>query len=149
MRLGQRTVRFRKGRTKFSYGILHHFTSDTETDAAMRRSDFSYMAPPFLAYYGALQNDYSLLKEAYNQLWLYRYYLRDENTGLWRHVALGDWQDNNLWATGNGWAAAGIMRVLKTINSSSLADTLVGEQADLASWVDEILSGAWAHQVRS
>ncbi|VDB85602.1 unnamed protein product [Peniophora sp. CBMAI 1063] len=116
------------------------------TDQVQLWSDFVYMAPPFLAYYGALQNDYSLVKEAYNQIWLYRYTLRDENTGLWRHVALGDWQDNNLWATGNGWAAAGIMRVLKTVNSSSVADALVGEQADLAGWVDEILTGAWAHQ---
>ncbi|KZV68803.1 Six-hairpin glycosidase [Peniophora sp. CONT] len=116
------------------------------TDQVQLWSDFVYMAPPFLAYYGALQNDYSLVKEAYNQCWLYRDALRDVNTGLWRHVALGDWQDNNLWATGNGWAAAGIMRVLKTINGSSVADALIGEQADMAGWVDEILSGAWAHQ---
>lgn len=105
------------------------------------------MAPPFLAYYGALQSDLTLLQAAYTQCSLYRNTLRDEATGLWRHVALGDWQDNNLWATGNGWAAAGMMRVLKTINSSSLATSLANEQTDLTGWVDEILSGAWAHQV--
>lgn len=107
------------------------------------------MFPPFIAYYGALQGDSVLLKEAYTQISLYRDALRDENSGLWRHIALGDWQDDNLWATGNGWAAAGIMRVLKTVNVSSLASTFASEQADLAGWADEILTGTWAHQVSS
>lgn len=60
------------------------------------------MAPPFIAYYGALQggsNGLDLLREAYNQCKLYRQYLSDES-GLWKHIVLGNWQDNNHWGTG-------------------------------------------------
>ena len=61
-----------------------------------------YMAPPFIAYYGAIEGGDSgaaLLAEAYRQCKLYRQYLRDES-GLWKHVVLGSWQDNNHWGTG-------------------------------------------------
>lgn len=62
------------------------------------------MAPPFIAYYGALQggsNGSALLQEAYDQCRLYRQYLRDPSTNLWRHIILGEGQDLNLWGTGN------------------------------------------------
>lgn len=60
------------------------------------------MVPPFIAYYGALQGGQAaedLLQEAYDQCRLYRDGLRDEG-GLWRHIALGDWQDATHWGTG-------------------------------------------------
>ena len=60
------------------------------------------MAPPFIAYYGALQggNDgASLLQLAFDQCRLYRNYLRDDN-GLWQHTVLGDYQDAHHWGTG-------------------------------------------------
>lgn len=66
------------------------------------RADFIYMAPPFIAYFGALaggDTETALLQVAYEQCSLYRDVLRDES-GLWRHVALGTWQDNTHWATG-------------------------------------------------
>jgi len=65
------------------------------------------MVPPFLAYYGVQSHNVSLVKEAYEQCRFYRQYLRPEGQGAWKHVMLGDWQDAGLWATGNGWAAAG------------------------------------------
>jgi rhamnogalacturonyl hydrolase YesR len=58
------------------------------------------MAPPFIAYYGALKSNRTLLLEAYKQCSLYRNALRDPRTGLWKHIVGGNWQDNNLWATG-------------------------------------------------
>ena len=58
------------------------------------------MVPPFLAYYGALTGNSSLLYEAYNQISLYRNYLSDPTTGLWRHIVLGTNQDSGFWATG-------------------------------------------------
>ena len=67
-----------------------------------RRADFIYMAPPFIAYYGAIQggdNGTALLTEAYTQCKLYRQYLSDDS-GLWKHIVLGSWQDNNHWGTG-------------------------------------------------
>jgi rhamnogalacturonyl hydrolase YesR len=58
------------------------------------------MVPPFLATYGAFQKNLTLLEESFNQISLYRDALHDEATGLWRHIALGNWTDDNLWATG-------------------------------------------------
>ena len=66
-----------------------------------------YMVPPFLAYYGVMSQNTSLLEEAFNQLKLYRTYLASDSSKALRHVVLGDWQDNGLWATGAGWASAG------------------------------------------
>lgn len=66
-------------------------------------ADFVYMAPPFIAYFGILQGgeaELPLLQAAYDQCRLYRDQLLDADVGLWRHVALGDWQDINHWATG-------------------------------------------------
>lgn len=58
------------------------------------------MVPPFLAYYGALTGNKTILQESFDQVRLYRDALRDEKTGLWRHTALGNSTDDNLWATG-------------------------------------------------
>ena len=49
---------------------------------------------------------------------------------------------------GNGWAAAGMMRVLATILRSNFASQMESQQSDLAQWVDEILTGVWQYQVR-
>ncbi|CDO68725.1 hypothetical protein BN946_scf184652.g52 [Trametes cinnabarina] len=111
-------------------------------------ADFVYMAPPFIAYYGALKGGsggLSLLKIAYKQCKLYRQYLRS-SSGLWKHIVLGSWQDNHHWGTGNAWAAAGMLRVLETIHHSKLASKMQSEQSDLKSWINEIVSASWKHQ---
>lgn len=67
------------------------------------RADFVYMAPPFIAYFGALQNDsggLAILQIAYEQILLYRQALFDENVSLWRHIAYGSSEDIGHWATG-------------------------------------------------
>jgi rhamnogalacturonyl hydrolase YesR len=59
------------------------------------------MVPPFLAYYGALSHNQTLVLEAYNQIKLYRSHLRDGQTGLWKHIVLGgEGEDPGFWATG-------------------------------------------------
>jgi hypothetical protein len=68
--------------------------------ACSSRSDFVYMAPPFIAYFGALQSDSALVQVAYDQIRLYRDALFDSNVSLWRHIALGSSQDSGHWATG-------------------------------------------------
>ncbi len=66
-----------------------------------RRSDFVYMVPPFLAYYGVLTSNESLVTEAYNQIKLYRDHLRDTDANnLWKHVVLGSGIDEGHWSTG-------------------------------------------------
>ncbi|KII95923.1 hypothetical protein PLICRDRAFT_34874 [Plicaturopsis crispa FD-325 SS-3] len=111
-------------------------------------ADFIYMAPPFIAYYGALQGgdqELTLLQTAYDQIRLYRDELRDESTGLWKHIVLGSWQDDTLWGTGNGWAAAGMLRVLETINQHNHS-SLAAQKQDLQDWVNEIIGAAWTFQ---
>ncbi|TFK73011.1 Six-hairpin glycosidase [Pluteus cervinus] len=118
------------------------------TDQAQLWSDFVYMVPPFIAYFGSLQGgggEKNLLQIAYDQCRLYREGLRD-NGGLWRHVAQGSWEDSTHWATGNGWAAAGMLRTLETLNRTTQANLFQQHQLDLVDWINEILEASWAHQ---
>ncbi|PPR02489.1 hypothetical protein CVT24_002038 [Panaeolus cyanescens] len=111
-------------------------------------SDFVYMVPPFIAYYGALEGGdggRALMQVAYDQCRLYRDGLRDDS-GLWKHIMLGSFQDQTHWATGNAWAAAGMLRVLSTLNHSSDARQFAGQQANLTAWIDEILETSWSYQ---
>ena len=58
------------------------------------------MVPPFLAYYGVLAENQSLVQAAYDQCRLYRHYLVDDDAGgMWRHIA-GNSSDNGHWTTG-------------------------------------------------
>lgn len=49
--------------------------------------------------------------------------------------------------SGNAWAAAGMLRVLSTLNHTSDARQFAGHQANLTTWIDEILEATWSHQV--
>lgn len=65
------------------------------------RSDFIYMVPPFLAYYGMITQNRTLLLESYTQIQLYRNYLFDPTVSLWKHVLLGtSGNDEGHWSTG-------------------------------------------------
>ncbi|KAF8581962.1 Six-hairpin glycosidase [Ramaria rubella] len=113
-------------------------------------SDFVYMAPPFLAYYGVLNQNQSLIAESYNQIKLYRNYLRDAKAdNLWQHIVMGSGEDPGHWSTGNGWAASGILRVLATIKHSNFADQFQSEQTDLKNWAVEILNGMYSHSTKT
>ncbi|PIL32528.1 hypothetical protein GSI_05231 [Ganoderma sinense ZZ0214-1] len=108
-------------------------------------SDFVYMVPPFLAYYGVLNQNQSLVQLAYDQCRLYRQALVDEDAGgMWRHIA-GNSSDNGHWTTGNGWAAAGMLRVLGTIQHSQYSKKMKNQAKDLVGWVSEIHNGMYPH----
>ncbi|KAM0747198.1 hypothetical protein T439DRAFT_328960 [Meredithblackwellia eburnea MCA 4105] len=107
-------------------------------------SDFIFMVPPFLAFYGVVMNQPSVVTQSYNQIKLYRNYLRDSSTGLWKHVELGSYQDNGLWGTGNAWAAAGMTRVLATMMHCSDSEDYSSQISDLSSWINEILSATFS-----
>ncbi|KAF9554667.1 hypothetical protein CPC08DRAFT_744441 [Agrocybe pediades] len=113
---------------RWSNGAISHRAQYAELWA-----DFIYMAPPFLAYYGAGTNNASVLFEAVNQCLLYRDILIANTTsdptmpispptthssdasGLWTHIMGPVNDDPGIWSTGNAWAAAGTMRVLATL----------------------------------
>ena len=110
------------------------------------------MAPPFIADFGGYDQGgakTSLLQAAYDQCRLYRQYLQDNSTKLWKHIELGSYQDNNLWATGNGWAAAGMLRVLQTIRLSDVGGSFADQQTDLLNWIEEIVKASWSYQVNT
>ncbi|KAF8751202.1 Glycoside hydrolase family 105 protein [Rhizoctonia solani] len=121
-----------------SKGAISHRNSEVQL-----WSDFIYMVPPFLAYYGASTSNASLVSEAHNQIKLYRDVLRDKPTGIWQHIRQGSFEDRGLWSTGNGWAAMGIMRVAATIRAAGYSSQFKEEMNDFETWTAEILDGMW------
>ncbi|TBU36627.1 glycosyl hydrolase family 88-domain-containing protein [Dichomitus squalens] len=108
-------------------------------------ADFVYMVPPFLAYYGVLTRNQTLVQAAYDQCRLYREALVDTDAGgMWRHIAGND-SDTGHWTTGNGWAAAGMLRVLGTIQHSQYSKSMKSQAKDLAGWVSQIHNGIYPH----
>ncbi|WOO81514.1 Unsaturated rhamnogalacturonyl hydrolase YesR [Vanrija pseudolonga] len=121
-------------------GAISHRTNEVALWA-----DNVYMVPPFLAYYGALNNNKTLLDAAYNQISTYRSVLRNSSINLWQHIALGkEAIDPGYWATGNAWAVAGMARVIATIKHSSFANDMKQEVSDLSAWADEIFKASEA-----
>ncbi|KAH9040722.1 glycoside hydrolase family 105 protein [Lactarius pseudohatsudake] len=123
-------------------GAISHLASQVQL-----WSDSVYMVPPFLAYYGITTGNQSMLQDAYNQVKLYRSYLRDNSAGgLWQHIVLGtNGTDSGHWSTGNAWAAAGMLRVLGTLKSSPFSRDFNNQIKDLGNWVAEIHSAMYPH----
>lgn len=65
-------------------GAISHRVSEVQL-----WSDFVYMVPPFLTYYGVMSGNETLAGMGYDQIKAYREQLRDEKTGLWLHVVNG------------------------------------------------------------
>lgn len=108
------------------------------------------MVPPFLATYAGFSNNQTYLQIAYDQCRLYRDRLRRpmSSGALWAHIQGGTGNlDPGLWATGNGWAAYGMLRVMATIQKSQWAGQMGSQRGDLASWVGEIMDGCKGYVV--
>jgi rhamnogalacturonyl hydrolase YesR len=113
-------------------GTLYHIT-----DHPQIWIDALYMAPPFLAVAG--QPD-----EAVRQIEGMRRRLWDPQARLYSHIWDEDLQTfarKDFWGVGNGWAAAGITRVIHALPSG-----LEQTRARLISYVREVLDGCLAHQ---
>jgi len=113
-------------------GILHHLTT-----APQVWIDSMYMAPPFLAVAGRPD-------EAIKQIEGFRKLLWNPAKKLYSHIwddGKKDWARKDCWGVGNGWAAAGIARVVKAL-SAERAD----EKRRLATYVREIIDGCFVHQ---
>jgi rhamnogalacturonyl hydrolase YesR len=109
-------------------------------------ADFMYMAPPFLAYYAVATKNESLLRMTIAQCGLYRQILQanmsntnqSEFQGVWEHIIGPNDYQPGLWSTGNGWAAAGMTRVLAATLKWGPSSTWIDEQALLTAWIREI-----------
>jgi len=99
--------------------------------------DSFYMAPPFLAAAGYPQ-------EAVKQVVGYHKILWNPEAKLYYHI----WDEDKhtferklFWGVGNGWAAAGMSRVI-----CLLPDSMEPEKTMIAGFVGEILDGCLTHQ---
>ncbi len=122
----------RKGAPRNADGILYHVFRGAEM-----WSDGLNCAPPFLAAMG-------FHDEALAQIEGYRQRLWDPDKKLLAHI----WDDQkkqlrdaNFWGGGNGWAAAGLARVWRSLPSERRQD-----RARLADFAREIVDGCLACQ---
>ncbi|KAG5651508.1 hypothetical protein H0H81_008373 [Sphagnurus paluster] len=132
---------------RYYNGAISHRVSTPELWA-----DFMYMVPPFLAYYAVDTWNETLLIESVKQCELYRQVLQINTSGpyegIWQHIIGPESQDAGLWSSGNGWAAAGMTRVLATVLKAPIQaeGTPWRKHAiqNLTLWITEILDGAIA-----
>ena len=104
-------------------GILYHLH-----DRPQVWVDSLYMAPPFLAAAGAYE-------EAFRQVAGMRRVLQDPATRLLSHIwddGLGAFARKAFWGVGNGWALAGMTRVIRGLPPGRSA-----ERDQLVAWVRE------------
>ena len=99
--------------------------------------DSMYMAPPFLALAGDPE-------EALRQIEGFRKLLWNKEHKLFSHIwddAKSDFGRKDFWGVGNGWAAAGMTRVLR-----ALPDRMAAEKTRLQGCIKDVLDGCLAHQ---
>jgi rhamnogalacturonyl hydrolase YesR len=122
----------RKGAPRNAEGILYHVFGAPEM-----WSDGFNCAPPFLAALG-------FHDEALAQIEGYRKRLWNPEKKLLAHIwddGKRQLKDGKFWGGGNGWAAAGIARVLRSLSGERHPD-----RERLASFTKEIVDGCLAHQ---
>jgi len=99
--------------------------------------DSMYMAPPFLAVAGRPE-------EALKQVEGFRRLLWNKENRLFSHIwddARNDFGRKDFWGVGNGWAAAGMTRVLR-----ALPDRMATEKKRLEAYIRDVVEGCLAHQ---
>ncbi len=113
-------------------GTFHHIDDKPQVWV-----DSMYMAPPFLAVAGAPA-------EAVKQVEGMRRLLWNKSAGLFSHI----WDDGRqtlerkaFWGVGNGWAAAGMTRVLR-----ALPEGMISERKRLVGYIREVLDGCLKHR---
>ncbi|KAE9398850.1 family 88 glycosyl hydrolase [Gymnopus androsaceus JB14] len=162
--LGVGAVLLGKTNSSFAAGAANEFSYITgsapqwyngaisqRTDVPELWADFMYMAPPFLAYYAVDTANTTLLRQAVDQSRFYRQALQANisssvsYSGLWEHIVGPQSADLGLWSTGNGWAGAGMTRILATVMNAPPALTLGWKDeavSNLTTWIQEIVDGA-------
>jgi unsaturated rhamnogalacturonyl hydrolase len=111
-----------------SEGIIYH----TQEPTKWIMSDAFYMLPPFLAAAGEYD-------EALKQIEGYRKYLYHNQDQLYSHIWDGPnskFVREDFWGVGNGWAAAGLTRVIKMLPENSQDD-----KKRLIGYVREVVDG--------
>jgi rhamnogalacturonyl hydrolase YesR len=123
-------LKYRAPKTKD--GILFHFNIKNQVWV-----DAYYMAPPFFCFYGDAA-------EAIKQIEGFRKYLYDEKEHLLSHIwddDLGRLERPDFWGVGNGWALAGLIRVLTMLDDSRKED-----KKYILEYLKDILDGCLKYQ---
>jgi unsaturated rhamnogalacturonyl hydrolase len=113
-------------------GILYHVDHEPQVWI-----DSVYMAPPFIAVAGYPE-------ESVQQIEGFRELLWNAEKKLFSHI----WDDGkkdffrkDCWGVGNGWAAAGMTRIIK-----ALPEKMAEEKKRLIHYTREVIDGCLAHQ---
>jgi unsaturated rhamnogalacturonyl hydrolase len=113
-------------------GILYHINTEPQIWI-----DAMYMAPPFLAVAGSFD-------EAIKQVDGFRKYLWNSEKKMFSHI----WDEGkksfgrkDFWGVGNGWAAAGMTRVVK-----ALPDEHKDSRNKIIGYIREVLDGCLRYQ---
>jgi len=113
-------------------GTIHHVANKPELWV-----DSMYMAPPFLAVAGEPAEAVRQVEGLRSRLW-------NHDKGLFSHI----WDDGEqrfvrqaCWGVGNGWAAAGMVRV-----RAALPATMAGDRDRLAGYIRETIDGCLARR---
>jgi rhamnogalacturonyl hydrolase YesR len=113
-------------------GTLYHVANKQQVWV-----DSMYMAPPFLAAAGEPL-------EAVRQIEGMRRLLWDREKNLFSHIwddVKNDFSRKDCWGVGNGWAAAGMTRVIR-----ALPEKMAKDRVRLAGYVGDAVAGCLAHQ---
>ncbi|KAK0535962.1 hypothetical protein OC842_002142 [Tilletia horrida] len=117
-------------------------------------ADMLYMGSPALAAYGLYAQDAAALQEAYTQIKLDLDVLlypagSGSKSGLMGHIRNedGSWADPEVWVTGQGWTALGVLRVVAALGQSGTFPypaTTASNIADLLRWTGALLTNVHA-----
>jgi rhamnogalacturonyl hydrolase YesR len=113
-------------------GTLYHVANKPQVWV-----DSMYMAPPFLAVAGQP-------KEAVKQVEGIRRLLWNPEKKLFSHIwddSKNDFFRKDFWGVGNGWAAAGMTRIIQ-----ALPKDMGEEKKQLVKYVHEVVDGCLAHE---
>ncbi len=96
--------------------------------------DGAYMALPFMARYGILTGEKSIVEDAISQMLNIRNIMRDSETGLYYHgyneTREMNWADKNtglssqFWLRSNGWLCAGLADLYEITENREIGDML-------------------------
>jgi unsaturated rhamnogalacturonyl hydrolase len=117
---------------KTEQGILHHTVSQQQIWV-----DSFYMAPPFLAVAGHPEEAVKQIEGFRSLLWLPD---KQMYAHMWDNETRAFTRDD-CWGVGNGWAAAGLVRVIRALPAAMSAD-----RVRLIGYLKEVLDGCLVYQ---
>ncbi|MBR5514350.1 MAG: glycoside hydrolase family 88 protein [Ruminococcus sp.] len=109
--------------------------------------DGAFMVLPFMAMYGKIKNDSSIINDALSQMMNIRRYMRDDKTGLYYHGYNETrdmiWADKEtglspqFWLRSNGWLCAGLTDLYEITENKEIGEMLKEHLTALSRYVTD------------